>query len=167
MIACIHLLSTLGLRRVQTQSIGSGKKALNCLFFIIGTAAILLGLLQFHDRLLGYALYFVPSESMQPTLEPADLILVNSRDQAHWSLGRVVVFRSADRSDYFYVKRVAAKPEHLRNSADNLYFVLGDNRDHSADSRVLGLIQQEYIRGEVKLVLLNLAKPGRNLLALP
>lgn len=168
LIALIHCLSTLSLLKAKFGSPHTIKKnILNFVFFIMGSGVMLLVLIRHHDSLLGYVIYFVPSESMQPTLEPADLILVNSRQRDGWLHNQIIVFSAAENSDYFYVKRIASKPEHLKNSANDLYFVMGDNRNHSTDSRVLGLIQQQYIQGEAKLVLLNLADPGRHLLALP
>lgn len=45
---------------------------------------------------------------------------------------------------------VAAQLEGLSSIPDNHFFVLGDNRAHSTDSRQLGLIDGEKIEGVVK-----------------
>ena len=41
----------------------------------------------------------------------------------------------------------------LINTGDNEYVVLGDNRDKSLDSRVLGKVTKEQIKGKVNFVL--------------
>lgn len=134
--------------------------------FLPGMLGLCLAVSSFSQPLFGYALFFIPSESMQPALQPADLILVNTRRADGYALapGQIVVFQIPGRSPIVYVKRIAAKPAHLAATAPDRYFMLGDNSLHSADSRVFGLVDQRAILGEVKLVLVNLASPERNLL---
>lgn len=134
--------------------------------FLPGMLGLCLAATGFSQQLFGYALYFIPSESMQPALQPADLILVNTRrgDAPPLALGRIVVFQIPGESPMVYVKRIAPKPPHLAATASDRYFMLGDNSAHSADSRVFGLVDQRAILGEVKLVLVNLASPERYLL---
>lgn len=134
--------------------------------FLPGMLGLCLAVTSFGQPLFGYALYFIPSESMQPALQPADLILVNTRlgDTCPLAPGRIVVFQPPSESPMIYVKHIAAKPAHLAATAPDRYFMLGDNFAHSADSRVFGLVDQRAILGEVKLVLVNLANPQRHLL---
>lgn len=134
--------------------------------FLPGMLGLCLAATSFSQQLFGYALYFIPSESMQPTLQPADLILVNTRrgDAPPLAAGRIVVFQIPGESPMVYVKRIAPKPPHLAATAPDSYFMLGDNSAHSADSRVFGLVNHSAILGEVKLVLVNLASPERRLL---
>ena len=43
---------------------------------------------------------------------------------------------------------------------DDYYFVLGDNREESKDSRLVGLIHQNQIEGKAKLTLFPFARFG-------
>ena len=42
-----------------------------------------------------------------------------------------------------------------------MYFVVGDNRNNSADSRIIGLIKKEDILGSVSFRIFPLTKIGR------
>lgn len=44
---------------------------------------------------------------------------------------------------------------------DNMYFVVGDNRDNSTDSRIIGLIKKEDIEGTVDFALFPFNKFGK------
>lgn len=44
---------------------------------------------------------------------------------------------------------------------DNMYFVVGDNRDNSTDSRIIGLIKKEDIKGTVDFALFPFNKFGK------
>ena len=108
------------------------------------------------EHWLGVHINFVPSASMQPTLEPGDFILVDT-----WislrnvpAINDVVIFTSPLHKD-FLVKRIQAWPE--SGTTDNEgYFVMGDNRTYSTDSRHFGGISREQIKGRVRMVLLSI-----------
>ena len=129
------------------------------------TAGLLFGLIKQMDAIFGYAIYYVPSQSMQPTLEPGDLILVNTQNltERTWSKGDIVVFYDKHNSDFYYVKRIGDKPSHLQNTDDDLYFMRGDNVENSADSRVFGMVHQRQILGLAKVVVLNVQQPERSI----
>lgn len=146
--------------------------------------------------------YYIPSESMNPTLKTGDRIFVNKAkygvrlpftkqvifETGEVHHGDVVVFRYPKDESTFYVKRVIGKPGDqveidklgnvfvngkmqsenfiARSSSaqftehsltpfgpiqvpENNFFVLGDNRDNSADSRVWGFVPKENLIGKV------------------
>ncbi len=118
--------------------------------FVVGLWLVCAGLLAF--RAFGWSLYYIQARSMQPTLQPWDVVVVRSHD---WipptpKRGDVVIFKAPDGRDY--IKRVAALAGEVwegRRVGDSCIFVLGDNLPRSVDSRALGDIPIRKIRGRV------------------
>jgi signal peptidase I len=134
-------------------------------------------------------IYTIPSDSMEPTLQVGDHIVVTACDRAE--RGDVVVFRSPRGGDELLVKRVIATPGDVVESrggrvlvsghtlpepyvsrvassgainaqivpADS-YFVMGDNRDDSLDSRAWGVVPRALIVGRARMVLWSSAHSG-------
>ena len=71
----------------------------------------------------------------------------------------VVVFQKGDK-DLWLVKRIANWPNG-KLQRNHRWYVLGDNRNASRDSRQLGGIRTEQLVGQVKLVLLGVDQQHR------
>lgn len=129
-------------------------------------------------------IYAIPSESMAPTLEAGDQIVVTRYFRSAPKRGDVIVFESLTAPDELTVKRVIAEPGELIDSrlgrvrisgytlsepyvlrqgssgavaaqivpADS-WFVMGDNRDDSIDSRSWGVVPRARIVGRARVVL--------------
>lgn len=141
-------------------------------------------------------LYSIPSESMAPTLQAGDQIVVTPYFRRIPRRGDVVVFAHPVNGEELMVKRVVAVPGDLIDSrlgrvrvggytvaepyllrrastgsipaqvipADS-YFVLGDNRDDSLDSRSWGVVPRERIIGRARLVLWSSSPIGETVQA--
>ena len=90
---------------------------------------------------------YVPTESMEPTIKK-DSYVVGIRIYGELEVGDIIIFHHDDK---LLVKRIAAVGgewvEH--NGAglivpENSYYVLGDNAEHSLDSRYWG---NPFVRG--------------------
>lgn len=126
-------------------------------------------------------IYSIPSESMAPTLEVGDQIVVTPYVAGEPDRGDIIVFQSGGE---LIVKRVVALPGDLVDSRlgrlriggytvpepyvlrvaatgaipsqvvpSQSYFVLGDNRDHSIDSRSWGFVPRSAIVGRARMIL--------------
>jgi hypothetical protein len=124
---------------------------------LIGTAVFYV-----QPHLTGYSIYLIPSDSMAPTIEPGDIVLVKEvkRDESP-QIGQVVVFVDAPDSSTHYIKRVAPKPFALRQSGKDQYFMLGDNAEHSLDSRYIGLVDRTRINEVAKIILFSISDKSR------
>jgi signal peptidase I len=130
--------------------------------------------------------YHIPSESMVPTLEVGDVVVVNKLSYAldPPARGDVIVFDHPREHGTDLIKRVVAvagdrvegregtawvNGTASGTSADfaplvvppgNL-FVLGDNRENSADSRYWGFVPLGHVRGRAFAVAASFGGPER------
>jgi signal peptidase I len=129
-------------------------------------------------------IYAIPSDSMAPTLESGDQIVVTPYVRSTPQRGDVIVFESLTMPGELMVKRVIGVPGDLLDSrfgrvrvsgytlpepyvlrqgtsgsvpaqlvAADSFFVMGDNRDDSSDSRSWGSVPRERIVGRARMVL--------------
>ena len=87
------------------------------------------------------ARFRIVGHSMEPFLKENENVLVSSLPFlfSEPQAGDVVVF---ERLKKVYVKRI-------KNKIDNNYFLIGDNKNDSEDSRKFGLIPKKDIKGKV------------------
>ncbi|MHB8913954.1 MAG: signal peptidase I [Minisyncoccota bacterium] len=161
------------------------------------TLAFLIVVVVIPIRLFVISPFVVDGESMHPTFENLDYLIVDEAvyDFKAPARGDVIVFRYPGNPSIFYIKRIIGLPgetvsinhgivtittvdgETLTlaepyivnedatytkittlNTGD--YFVMGDNRPNSSDSRVWGVLPRTDIIGRVDLRLLPVSKGG-------
>lgn len=131
----------------------------------------------------------VDGSSMEPTLKDNEVLMLNKLDKKIKRFD-IVVLKEGDSllikrviglpneevsyiNNKLYINNVLTediiksytsdftfKDIQIYNLKDNEYFVLGDNRPHSADSRLFGLVSKKDILGITKLRLFPFDKFG-------
>lgn len=130
----------------------------------------------------------VDGESMEPTLKNGNIVLVNKMNIDVESIKRFDIVVLKDDKELL-IKRIIALPNEEVEYKDNIlyingkklksnivfeetedfkastknneFFVLGDNRDISKDSRYIGNINISDIKGKVNFALLPISKFGK------
>jgi inner membrane protease subunit 2 len=106
-------------------------------------------LVAFHDNIA--SVQMVAGQSMSPTLNPPgsrllDIVFVSK--VSNFTVNDVILLRDPVREDRtLIVKRVADVPQ----DGSSVY-VLGDNANHSTDSRHFGSVPSHLVEGVVKAV---------------
>jgi signal peptidase I len=171
----------------------TGKGLLKDLF----TLALLIVVVVIPIRVFVVSPFVVDGESMHPTFENLDYLIVDelAYDFSAPARGDVIVFRYPNDPSIFYIKRIIGLPGETVSINHGLvtitkkdgtqltltepyvvnedatytksvtldsseYFVMGDNRPNSSDSRVWGPLPKKNIIGRVDLRLLPIAHAG-------
>jgi len=104
--------------------------------------------------------FIVNGKSMDPTFKNGDYLIV---DEISYRFSEpkkddVIVFRFPSNTSRFLIKRIAGLPGETievegktYTLGDDEYFVLGDNRPVSSDSRTWGSLDSEFIIGRAFL----------------
>lgn len=96
--------------------------------------------------------FLVSGNSMFPTFKNNDYLIVDeiSYRFREPERGEVIVFRSPVEPNKYLIKRIVGLPTETINGLelkDGEYFVEGDNRGESFDSRFWGALPEENIKG--------------------
>src|SRR3989344_264802 len=155
----------------------SWKKSLG-IYVVFGIVGIIVSLVVvIPTRLYIFSPFAIAGEAMSPTYNNGDYLLINKFDKS-FERGDVIVFRYPKDPNQFFIKRIIGLPsekveiqggkvlingqvlnesyyngETLPDSSLTLgqdqYFVLGDNRMKSSDSRIWGPITKSSIQGKI------------------
>jgi signal peptidase I len=80
--------------------------------------------------------------------------ILNTADKRTFDIGAVENFPNREACDYSYDKFTCIVPP-------GNYFMMGDNRDNSADSRYWGFVPDKNIVGKAIVVWMNFSNPKR------
>ncbi len=104
--------------------------------------------------------FIVHGQSMDPTFRTGDYLIVDEISYKFTApkRGDVIVFRYPNDTSKFFIKRIFGLPNQTievegktTSLGENEYFVLGDNRGASSDSRVWGTVDETLIIGKAFL----------------
>jgi signal peptidase I len=111
----------------------------------------------------------IPSLSMEPAIMQGDMIFVDRTfyRRAQPEVGDIVVFVYPDDRSKMFIKRIAGLPGNEVNFNEQQQivphgsvFVLGDNEQHSKDSRELGFVPLRDIIGKTMVVYFSSGPDG-------
>jgi signal peptidase I len=146
-IFIFHSLSALTAIQHTHYPLHSSKTKLALVIFPIAILTILAGMLYSKSVLLGIQLYFIPSNSMAPTLKPGDIVIADTWiTRSLISPGEIVIFRHPTVMGMSLIKRIDRIDEVTMR-------VMGDNPKHSLDSRVLGRLDIKLIEAKAVAVI--------------
>lgn len=133
----------------------------------------------------------VDGSSMYPNLKNGQILILNKIDKTYKRFDVVVINFEGEKlvkriigmpnetleykNDKLYINGEEIKEKFSKKETedfklkelgykkipDNYYFVVGDNRDNSLDSRMIGLINKEDIKGTTKIRLFPFDKIGK------
>lgn len=131
--------------------------------FPVIAVTVALGIYNQRIKLLGFSPFFIPSDSMTPAIQPGDFIMVDTWKNhiGGFHVGDIIVFSQPTKNGQTLVKRITKiQLENVEKKLTMQYYVLGDNKKNSFDSRHFGLVNSDIIIGKVAFTLMNHDKKG-------
>ncbi len=122
-------------------------------------ASLALSFYYYRENWLGVGLYQIPTQSMQPSIQPGDIVIVDTwayRDSVA-SIGDVILFVKPTTGKNLLLKRVEQVSLSDANRPETRYYLTGDNAGASNDSRYFGWVEPKWLRGRADRTLLNYA----------
>ena len=113
---------------------------------------IVIGVLLVAMILATFAISSTDGNSMYPTLKDGDTLLINTTVEP--KDGDIIILDTADMEGWENKSKQIVKRYYAEYSTDG-YYVLGDNAEHSYDSRYCGEIDKERLIG---VAVCNLSK---------
>ena len=106
---------------------------------LLGVLCVVMAVL----KLMFFATFRIPTDSMQSTLQSGDNILVNK-----WIMGARIfdIWEAAEEKEVEIHRLLGLGIQEYRFQ-ENYYFMGGDNMENSKDSRSWGLLPEPYIVG--------------------
>lgn len=117
----------------------------------------------YKDQWFGFAFYHIPSESMSPTLQTSDVVLIDTwayKTQPPLADDIIIVKRTA--TSMVLAKRLQKTRSH---NEERELFIVGDNTNSSIDSRRFGWVSDDYLIGKVRFVWFSFSDDQRYLLS--
>jgi signal peptidase I len=171
----IYLFAAFGaFRKARTLSVGYALTRFNHLYFYV--AMWMLGGVLISNAVFGYVrqncieAFKIPSASMEPTVVRGDRVLADKTAYRRMAprKGDIIIFVFMDDRSKRYIKRIEALPGDtvvLSGGRAQLVphgyiYVLGDNRQHSTDSREFGFVPLSDVVAKVRQIYYSSGEDG-------
>ena len=115
---------------------------------------IVIGVLFVAMILATFAISSTDGNSMYPTLKDGDTLLINTTVEP--KDGDIIILDTSDMEGWENKSKQIVKRYYAKYSTDG-YYVMGDNSEHSYDSRQVGEFDKECLLG---VVVCNLSQDG-------
>jgi len=113
----------------------------------------------YKDQWFGFAFYHIPSESMSPTLQTSDVVLIDTWTyKNHPPLTNDIIIVKRTATSMVLAKRLQKTRSH---NEERELFIVGDNTNSSIDSRRFGWVSDDYLIGKVQFVWFSFTEGGR------
>ena len=162
----LHIVTTIAGLWLLRQPVFHRNNYLHTLVFlsllILFNALIMASSHLYKDRWFGFAFYHIPSASMSPTLQPGDVVLVDTwYYQSSYPEPEEIVIIRKQQNSFVMAKRVT---DIRTNQGQLQLFVEGDNTARSVDSRRFGWLNHSLLLGRVQFVWFSFRNRERLLL---
>lgn len=147
------------LQRENTKVTPAWRRGAMLLVLVLINGGMIISCHIYKSQWLGFDLYQIPSQSMHPTLQRGDIVMVNTwaYKAAPPTIKDVLIVRRSA-SGMALAKRLAR----IRTTVVGTeLFLEGDNPNRSVDSRRFGWVTDNYLIGKIEFVWFSFVEPWR------